>query len=75
MSPDIDSDMIVDVPYALDGEADNEDPFPLADPDAVPPVTRGTGTESAQIPMEIIMVAGGVVIIILVGVFVLKRRT
>jgi len=77
-SPDADSDLIVDVPYVIDGDTENEDPYPLADPDAVPPATEEpttpTGT-GAPIPMEIILIAGGAVVIILVGVFVLKRRT
>jgi hypothetical protein len=81
VSPDADSDLIVDLPYTLDGEAENEDLYPLAEPDAVPPVTdettpTGTGTgEGIQIPMDIILIAGGAVVIILVGVFFVKRKT
>ncbi|TFG28765.1 hypothetical protein EU528_10800 [Candidatus Thorarchaeota archaeon] len=76
-TPDVDLDQIVDTPYSIDGEAGNEDPYPLADPDAIPPLTTGTitGTEAAApIPMEILLIAGGVVAIILVGVFYVKRK-
>ncbi|MGY5874049.1 MAG: right-handed parallel beta-helix repeat-containing protein, partial [Candidatus Thorarchaeota archaeon] len=60
ISPDADSDLIIDVPYVIDGDADNEDPYPLADPNAVPPETDDptTGT-GAPIPMEILLIAGG----------------
>ena len=81
VSPDADSDLIVDSPYVIDGDTENEDPYPLADPDAVPPTidettTTGTGeSESVPIPMEMILIAGGAVVIILVGVFVVKRKT
>lgn len=79
VSPDADSDQIVDVPYAIDGEAENEDPYPLAAPDAVPPVTGGTTTTSGtgvdgEIPMDLLMIGGGAVVIILVGVFFVKRK-
>jgi len=82
VTPDADADQIVDVPYALDGGAENEDPFPLADPNAIPPVpeettatTTETGTgDGGQIPIEILMIAGGAVVIIFVGVFFVKKK-
>ncbi|MGY5881939.1 MAG: right-handed parallel beta-helix repeat-containing protein [Candidatus Thorarchaeota archaeon] len=84
-SPDADSDQIVDTAYSIDGAAGNEDPYPLADPNAIPPVTSvtttttgtssgtGTGTETT-VPMEIILIAGGAVVIIVVGIFFVKRK-
>jgi len=75
-SPDADLDQIVDTPYSIAGAVGNEDPYPLAAPDAVPPgSTATTGTEgSAPIPMEILMIAGGAVVIIIVGIFFVKRK-
>jgi parallel beta-helix repeat protein len=76
-SPDADSDHIVDTPYSIEGAAGNEDPYPLANPDTVPPATDGTTTTTvvgSPIPLEIVMIAGGTVIIILVGVFFVKKR-
>ncbi len=95
VTPDVNSDLIVDVPYAINGAAENEDPYPLADPDADPIIpeeittttnsttstdtSTDTGTdtgttEGVQIPLEIAMVAGGIAVIILVGVFFVKKR-
>ena len=80
VSPDADSDQIVDIPYVIDGVAENEDPYPLAAPDVIPPApeettTTETGTgDGGQIPLEILMVAGGAVVIIIVGVFFVKRK-
>lgn len=77
VSPDTDVNQIVDVPYTIDGGTGNEDQYPLADPDAVPPVIGGTtsGTEvGGEIPMDLLMIGGGAVVIILVGVFFVKRK-
>lgn len=77
VSPDADLNQIVDVPYAIDGNAENEDPYPLANPNAVPPIIEGTTTPAdgdGQIPMEILLVAGAAVVIILVVVFFVKRK-
>ncbi|MHA1663997.1 MAG: right-handed parallel beta-helix repeat-containing protein [Candidatus Thorarchaeota archaeon] len=79
VSPDADSDRIVDVPYAIDGDVENEDPYPLADPNAIPPVTEEPTTptgagDGGQIPIEIILIAGGAVVIVLVGIFFVKRK-
>ena len=79
-SPDVDSDQIVDTPYSIDGVVGNQDLYSLADPHAVPPVTTTTNTTTTStgtgdpIPMEILMIAGGGVIIILVSVFFVKRK-
>ena len=73
VSPDVDSDQIVDIPYALDGDAENEDPYPLADPYAVPPVIE-TDIGGGQIPMEFLLIAGGAVVILIVGIFFIKRK-
>lgn len=79
-TPDVDSDLIVDTPYEIDGDANNEDPYPLADPNTGPPETEETTTtttetgESAPIPMEMLLIVGGAVVIILVGVFFVKRK-
>lgn len=75
ISPDANTNLIVDVPYVIDGDADNEDPYPLADPDVLPPETDDSTTGTgAPIPMEILLIAGGAVVIILVGVIFVKRR-
>ncbi len=81
VSPDVDANQIVDVSYTIDGGAENEDPYPLADPDAVPPVTGGTTTtttsdtgDGGEIPMDLLMIGGGAVVVILVGVFFVKRK-
>jgi len=80
VSPDADSDQIVDVPYAIDGNAPDEDPYPLAVPDAIPPesvVTTTTNTinnTGVQIPLEIMMLAGGAVVIVMVAIFFVKRN-
>ena len=80
-SPDVDSDQIVDTPYSIDGVVGNQDLYPLADPHAVPPVTTTTTTTTTTstgtgtpIPMELLLLADGGVIIILVGVFFVKRK-
>lgn len=82
-SPDDNSDQIVDVPYTLDGASENEDPFPLATPNAIPPspetnnattiTTTDNGHIKLQLPLEVVGV-GGVVVIVVVAVFFLKRR-
>jgi len=75
-SPDADADQIVDIPYSLDGEAENEDPYPLATPDTIPPTpTEPTPPPEGQIPLELMMVAGGAVVVVLIGVFIVKKRT
>jgi parallel beta-helix repeat protein len=79
VSPDSNSDQIVDTPYSIPGIAGNEDPYPLADPNAIPPVTDGITTANTgfttPVPMEIILIAGGAVVIILIGIFFVKGKT
>ncbi len=75
-SPDADSDQIVDVAYALDGGTGNEDPYPLAAPDAVPPTPEEpTLQPDGQIPLELVMIAGSAIVVVLVGIFFVKKRT
>jgi parallel beta-helix repeat protein len=76
-SPDTNSDAIVDSPYTIDGTAANDDAFPLADPNAIPPApesTTSTTDGSSDLPMETLMIAGGGVVVVLVVVFILRRR-
>lgn len=47
ITPDENSDNIVDVPYSLDGEAANDDPYPLVDPEAGIPITTTTNTTTS----------------------------
>jgi parallel beta-helix repeat protein len=77
-SPDADSDQIVDTPYGLDGGTGNEDPYPLAAPNVVPPVTEEPttlpGGNEGQIPLELVTIAGGAVIVVIIGVLFVKKR-
>ncbi len=79
-SPDVDANGYVDSPYALDGDAENQDEFPLAAAGVVPTQTVTTSTTTSTgvenpLPMDIILIAGAVGAIILVaGILVLKRR-
>jgi hypothetical protein len=56
----------------------NEDPYPLTNPDVIPPEQIPTiaidMSDGEQIPMEFILIAGGRVVIILSGIFVVKRK-
>ncbi|MGQ4912635.1 MAG: right-handed parallel beta-helix repeat-containing protein [Candidatus Thorarchaeota archaeon] len=74
--PDADLDQIVDNPYALDGGSSNEDPSPLADPNAVPPTAspRTSNPPTGPVTQEmLILAAGGVTILVIVGVLLKKR--
>jgi hypothetical protein len=78
-SPDANSDGLVDLPYELDGEPDNRDLFPLADPNTVPTIpevttTNGTGTGGQNVPLEVVLIVAGAAVVLLVGAIVLKRR-
>lgn len=80
-SPDANSDQIVDVPYVFDGDAENEDPYPLTSPNAIPPssVTTSTSTTTTtstefQIPLELVGIGAGAVVLVVMGVFFLRRR-
>jgi hypothetical protein len=80
ISPDADLDNVVDIPYLVDGEAENEDPYPLVDPDGAIPITTTTTTTTntetgLAIPMEMVVIAGaGILIVVLVAVFVKRGR-
>ncbi|MHA1613286.1 MAG: right-handed parallel beta-helix repeat-containing protein [Candidatus Thorarchaeota archaeon] len=79
-SPDADADGYVDTPYALDGDAESQDEFPLAVAGVVPTQTVTTSTTTSTgvgtpLPMDMVLIAGSVGAIILVaGILVLKRR-
>jgi parallel beta-helix repeat protein len=77
ISPDANADGIVDVAYDLDGAAENADPYPLADPDVVPTTpedTTSSGTGVSPIPVQMVLAAGGAAVVLLVGVFIIKKR-
>jgi parallel beta-helix repeat protein len=72
-SPDADGNGIVDIPYVIDGEAENQDQFPLAVEGIVPSIT--TESESTPDPLSLLPVAGIVAAIALAGiVLVLLHR-
>jgi parallel beta-helix repeat protein len=76
-SPDANSDGIVDIAYDLDGAAQNTDPYPLARPDVVPTTpeeTTNSGSSTSLIPVELILAAAGIAVVLLVGVFIIKKR-
>jgi parallel beta-helix repeat protein len=69
--PDVDANGYVDSPYALDGDAENLDEFPLAVAGVVP-VNK---TEVNPIRMEIILMAGALgTAVIVTAVLFVKRR-
>jgi parallel beta-helix repeat protein len=75
VSPDADSDNIVDVAYSLDGETQNVDPYPLVDPDgSIPTPTTGPGGPIDLAIDPIMVIAAGAVIALVVVVVVLKKR-
>ena len=80
-SPDENSDNVVDVPYAINGDTGNEDPCPLVDPDGQIPsptttITTSTTTNTGQgLPVEMVVIAGaGLLIVVVVAVFVKRGR-
>ncbi len=81
-SPDADVDGYVDTPYALDGDAESQDEFPLAVAGVVPEIvttstttTTTTTTSNPDSTLQLIIVGGAVGAIILVaGILLLKRR-
>ncbi len=82
-SPDANNDSIVDVPYSIEGDAENSDIHPMTIPDrSLPPwyieeTTTTIGTSDGEpIPMDPLLIAVGVsavVIILVVAVFVKKK--
>ncbi|MFW9788239.1 MAG: nitrous oxide reductase family maturation protein NosD [Candidatus Thorarchaeota archaeon] len=82
-NPDDDSNGIVDNPYVADGDANNEDPYPLVVEGVVPSIeepTTSTTTptnpeEPVQIPMNLILVGAAVIAIVIIsGAMLLKKR-
>jgi len=75
-SPDVDVDGYVDTPYALDGDTENQDALPLAVAGVVPTVTTSTTTTVVEnpLPMDMLLIAGAVGVIVLVGVVILVKR-
>jgi len=83
LSPDDNNDNFVDLPYEVDGTADNSDDWPLTVIGCNPSSTTSTGTSSATTAANIIpnptttlVIVGGAigVIVLIAGVLVLKRR-
>ncbi|MHA1959944.1 MAG: right-handed parallel beta-helix repeat-containing protein [Candidatus Thorarchaeota archaeon] len=75
--PDADSNEIVDEPYQIDGGAENSDTHPLTSPDAEIPDTTTTGSTTPpppEFPFETLALAGGIVMILLVGIVVIRKR-
>ena len=82
-SPDANNDSIVDVPYSIDGDAENSDLHPMTIPDkSIPPyyieeTTTTTGTsDGVPIPLDPLLLTVGVsviVIILVIAIFVKKR--
>ncbi|MBN2229748.1 MAG: right-handed parallel beta-helix repeat-containing protein [Candidatus Thorarchaeota archaeon] len=70
-SPDVDADQIVDVPYVMDGDADNEDPYPLTES---PTGTNPSGGESFSIPIDVLLIVSGGVALVIVMVVLVKKR-
>lgn len=75
-SPDADADGIVDTPYSLDGEATNEDPYPVTEPGFVPTPTTTPTDQPELIPMNLLLIGAGAVAVIVVisGVIMFKRK-
>jgi parallel beta-helix repeat protein len=73
VTPDADDNGIVDVAYALDGDATNSDPYPIVDSAGTIPVTA---TTSAGLPIDPVLIVGiGIVaVVLIVVVFLMKRR-
>jgi parallel beta-helix repeat protein len=75
-TPDVDANGYVDTPYVFEGDANNQDDFPLAVEGVVPTTTEPNTTNGDdQLPLELILIAGTTGAIILVaGVYFLKKR-
>ncbi len=75
-SPDVDGNNIVDNPYAIEGDAENNDPYPLVDPDGpIPSTTTGTTSNGNQYLDVFPYVAIGLMVVLLgVAGFLRKRR-
>ncbi len=76
-SPDTDANGIVDNPYAIDGLASNEDPFPLTEAGVVPVIEEPTPTPTeTPLPMDLILIGVGAIaaVVIISGVVMLRKR-
>lgn len=76
-SPDNDVNGIVDNPYAFDGLASNEDPYPLTEAGVVPVIEEPTPTPTdTPLPMDLILIGVGAlaIVIIISGVVMLRKR-
>ncbi|TFG33094.1 hypothetical protein EU528_01175 [Candidatus Thorarchaeota archaeon] len=85
IAPDANNDSIVDIPYEIDGDAENSDLHPMAAPNEsippwyVAPSTSGnetTTTTGTSLPIEPLFLAigGSAVVIVLIGVIFVKKR-
>ena len=76
--PDTDGNGYVDSPYVFDGEAANQDEFPLAIMGVIPSTesqSSTTNSSSNPLPMDLILIAGGIgAIIIIAALLMIKRR-
>ncbi|MGY5879155.1 MAG: right-handed parallel beta-helix repeat-containing protein [Candidatus Thorarchaeota archaeon] len=72
ITPDADSNGIVDVSYSLDGDASNSDPYPIVDAAGTIPVA----TTGGELPIDLVLIAGvGIAaVVLIVVVFLVKRR-
>lgn len=78
-SPDVNQDGYVDQPYDIEGDAENQDPFPLVVAGVIPDKKTSTTTTSTlqtqDNSMELALVGGFLaVVIIFVGLVSLRRR-
>ena len=73
-SPDVNSDLIVDSPYLLDGVASSQDLYPLAEPNATPVTSTSTNGSQATFPTEIILIGVGGIVVVLIAALLIKRR-
>lgn len=70
LSPDANSDNIVDIAYAIDGDASNTDQFPVVDPNATTPPGG-----QLDLPSLLPYVAvGAVAVLLAIGVALIKRK-
>ena len=72
ITPDYDSNGIVDVEYSLDGESDNVDPYPIVDVSGTIPASTPTGNTPADIVL--LAVVGAIAIVLIVAILLMKRR-
>ncbi len=81
-APDLNADNVVDEPYLLDGDAANQDRYPLVDIDGptIPTATgntvTGSTTEGTGGSMDLVpfVAVGAIVILVIVAVFLKRGR-